>query len=113
MSKDQGTPVVGEGATIGYGMSGADREPGTVIEVTHFKTGPNAGKPKTAVVQMDRVECSPGAQDGYTITPDPDGRTTTFVYQRHRGGYAWKQEGMSERARVSFGHRSYARDPHY
>lgn len=100
-------PEVGMGATFCHW---SDRSPGTVSEVTMFKSGPNAGTPRLVKVRADHVELISGSeQDGsakYKITPNPE--SPEIEVKRTKRG--WKTSGGTG---VSFGHRDNYHDPHF
>ena len=81
-------PEVGMGATV---LMWSDRHACTIIEVTHYKTGPLAGQVKTVTAQRDqavRIDNN-GMSDAqsYVFLPDPNGSIGTFTHKRKTGRY--------------------------
>jgi hypothetical protein len=106
-------PTVGMPATITYW---SDREPGTIIEVTNFKSGSKKGQPKEFVVQYDHWKVVKGSEgDGsaqYKYERDPDGRTMTFSFNEKR--QRWIEARTEGRGcGVILGHRERHHDPHF
>ena len=101
-----GTPKVGDGATL---LFHSDRIPVTVIEVTPFKTGPNAGKPRRVRVQDDNYTVVSGSEaDGsavYEFSRDESGHISEFSWT----GKSWT--GRS--GKIVFGIREKYCDPHF
>lgn len=81
-------PEVGMGATI---LFWSDRHAATITDITYFKTGAKAGKPKTITVREDkaiRVD-SYGMSDAqeYRYEPDPNGSVRTFKANLRTGEF--------------------------
>lgn len=91
-------PEVGMGATVCYY---SDRDAGTIIGVTRFKSGPRKGQLRSVTWQRDRARRTDGLgmtdAQAYEYEPDPEGMTRTF-YQRKEGWH----DGVS---RIVFGRR--------
>lgn len=111
-TKGQPEPEVGMGITL---LFWSDREPGTIVDVVPFKSGPNKGKARLIRFQEDKVDFV----DGKTvITPDPDARVETAT---RRKGDRFVTTGDKnilwnapiEGVRVRIGDRGYYRDPHF
>jgi hypothetical protein len=100
-----GTPKVGDGATMAIG---SDRYPGTVIEVS--KSG------HTVKVRSDNYKLVGGSalseDQRYEFTPNPNGAVEVFT-RRKNGRYVRKGESFRGGLRASFGHRDAYSDPHF
>lgn len=106
-------PEIGMGVTITHW---SDREPGTIVEVTNFKSGARAGQPKEFVVQYDAWKVVSGsAGDGsakYEYERDPEGRTVTFAFNVKRQRWVEaKTDGKG--SGVILGRREKYYDPHF
>lgn len=108
MAATQITPEVGMGASFVYG---SDLQPGTVVRVELFKTGPKTGQPRRIHVQFDTWEMVSGnfEDDNAVITyaADADAPVDQFI-QRANG--TWVNSGGSK---VIVGLREYYRNPQF
>lgn len=101
-------PEIGMGASFIYG---SDREPGTIVRVELFKTGPKTGQPRRIHVQYDNWKILSGNfQSGYPVieyTPNTDSPVVQFTM--HANGRWVSSKG----SKVIVGHREYYQDPHF
>jgi hypothetical protein len=109
-----GTPETTEEVTVGSGASfvyGSDREPGTIVRVDLFKSGPRTGQPRRIHVQYDRWTMVSGnfqannAVIEYTADP-----TAPVVQFTQRADGRWVN---SKGSRVVVGTREYYQNPHF
>lgn len=95
-------PEIGMGATV---LMWSDRYAATVVGVS--QSG------KRLVVQEDRAEpllpSGPGLVQNYRITPNPDGRLTTFTL-RQNGQWVAKGSAMQTGMRLALGYRDSYHD---
>ena len=98
-------PVVGMGATAGYG---SDSYPYTIIAVS--------ANGKTVTVQDDNHHPAPGCNgitnQVYTYSRNPNGPTKVYTL-RSNGAWVLKGESMKGGGRLGIGHRRYYQDPSF
>lgn len=102
------TPEVGMGASFIYG---SDREPGTIVRVDYFKSGPKTGQPRKIHVQYDNWKMISGNfQSGNAVieyTPNTEHPVMQFTL---RDNGRWVATNGSK---VVVGLREYYQDPHF
>jgi hypothetical protein len=98
-------PVVGMGATAGYG---SDSYPYTIIAVS--------ANGKTITVQADDHHPAPGCDhftnQVYTYTPNPNGSTKVYTL-RSNGRWVLKGDTMKGGQAIGIGARRYYQDPSF